>query len=138
MTKLDAKLAAHWLSEAWGADIPQSHIRVRRGWLFVRHPKYINDLASLTDSTWEGIGYRKIRKGWENEVDCLEAPILHTTESGTVISSNDLYAEPWSAIQYDNSPFVPYNQSRVNASIERLNVNLDAYRKEYCDDEEEG
>jgi len=83
MTKLDAKLAAHWLSEAWGADIPQSHIRVRPGWLFVRYPRYINDPSdSLTDPTWEGIGYRKIRKGWENEVDCLEAPILHTTDQG--------------------------------------------------------
>ena len=136
MTKLDVKLAATWLSEAGGEDIPQSHIRVRRGWLFVRYPNYIDDLASLNDPTWEGLGYRKIRKGWDNEVECVEAPILHTTQSGMVIS-NDIYAEPWSAIQYQNSPFVPHNHSRVNAVIERLNFDLDAYRKEYCDDEEE-
>ena len=122
--QLDAKLAAYWLSEAWGEDIPQSHVRVRKGWLFVRYPNYIDDDASLHDPTWDGIGYRQIRKGWEKEVDCVKAPSPHPTEVGMVISDN-ICGEPWDGIAYQDSPFIPHNHNRVNDMIDTLNKEYD-------------
>ena len=92
-TTLNTKLAALWLSEAWGEDIPQSHIRVRKGWIFRRYPKYIDDKNSIYDPTWDEVGYRQIRQGWEDEVDCIPAPLPHPTKPGMVISS-DIYGEP--------------------------------------------
>jgi hypothetical protein len=121
--QLDTKLAAQWLGEAWGEHIPQSHIRIRKGWLFVRYPNYIDDRASLNDPTWDGIGFRKIRKGWEKEVECLEAPRPHPTKAGMVIS-NDISGDRWSGIPYEDSPFIPHNHKRVSASIDQLNHNF--------------
>jgi hypothetical protein len=117
--QIDVKTAAYWLSEAWGEDIPQSHIRVRKNWLFVRYPNYIDDKASLKDPAWNGYGYRQIRRGWEDEVDCLRSP-SPSADPG-MVTSNDLWAEPFSDIKYRNSPFVPHNHERVNQAIEKLN-----------------
>jgi hypothetical protein len=127
--QLDAKLAAYWLSEAWGEDIPQSRVRVRKGWLFVRYPDYIDDRASISDPTWDGMGYRQIRKGWEKEVDCVVAPIPCPAEAGMVTSDN-LSGEPWDCIKYQDSPFIPHNHSRVNEMIDELNEGYGDYMKE--------
>ena len=132
MAKLNIKLATLWLSEAWGEDIPQSYIRVRKGWIFVRYPKYVDDKESLHDPTWEGYGYRQIRQGWEDEVDCIAAPIPHPTQPGMVIS-NDIWGEPWDGIQYQNSPFVPHNDERVSKTIAILD---EEYLQQHLEDEE--
>jgi hypothetical protein len=134
--QLDPKLAAYWLSEAWGEDIPQSHVRVRKGWLFVRYPNYIDDKASIYDPYWDGIGFRQIRKGWEKEVDCVVAPIPHPTEAGMVTSDN-LCGEPWDGIKYQDSPFIPHNLTRVNEMIDGLNKGYKDYMDEYCQNEED-
>ena len=130
MDKLNIKLAALWLSEAWGEDIPQSHIRVRKGWIFVRYPKYVDDKESLNDPTWDGYGYRQIRQGWEDEVDCINAPIPHPTQPDMVIS-NDICAEPWSDVRYIDSPFVPHNDERVTKAIAILDKGYKEYLQEY-------
>ena len=134
MGKLNIKLAALWLSEAWGEDIPQSHIRVRKGWIFVRYPKYVDDEKSLDDPTWEGYGYRQIRQGWEDEVDCINAPIPHPTQPGMVIS-NDIGAEPWSDVRYIDSPFVPHNDERVAKAIAILDKEYKEYLEQYEESE---
>ena len=137
MGKLNIKLAALWLSEAWGEDIPQSHIRVRKGWIFVRYPKYVDDKESLYDPTWDGYGYRQIRQGWEDEVDCINAPIPHPTQPGMVIS-NDICAEPWSDVRYIDSPFVPHNDERVTKAIAILDKKYKEYLQEYEENDEQG
>jgi len=119
-SQLDVKTAAFWLSEAWGEDIPQSHVRMRKNWLFVRYPNYIDDKQSLNDPTWDGYGYRQIRKGWEDEVDIIRAPMPSADHPG-MVASTDLWAEPFYDIKYQNSPFIPHNHKRVHKVIEELN-----------------
>ena len=137
MAKLNINLAALWLSEAWGEDIPQSHIRVRKGWIFLRYPKYIDDKHSRYDPTWDGYGYRQVRQGWEDEVDCIPAPIPHPTQPGMVLS-NDICAEPWSDVRYIDSPFVPHNDERVTKAIAILDKEYKEYLQEYEENDEQG
>ena len=125
-TQLDVKTAAYWLSEAWGENIPQSHVRVRKNWLFVRYPNYIDDKQSLFDPTWDGYGYRQIRKGWEDEVDIIRAPMPSADHPGMVTSA-DLWAEPWDGILYSDSPFVPRNQERTTVAMARINQSYEEY-----------
>ena len=110
MQKLDVKTASHWLSEAWGEEIPQSWIRVHKKWLLIRSPRYIYDRYSI----------KSRRIGWEAEVDCVRAPMPLADHPG-MVRSNDISAEPWTGIKYEDSPFIPRNKAstdEVMAAVE--------------------
>ena len=126
--QISVKLATYWLNEAVEPDeeIRQTHVRVRKGWLFVRYPKYVEN--KNYKGIWDGYGWPMIQQGWDDEVDCYRAPKPHPTDPGMVISDN-IFGEAYSDVKYQNSPFIPHNHERVNKAIAKLD-------KEYFEDEE--
>ena len=52
-----------------------------------------------------------VKEEWsiqDNEVDCYD------------IASGSMYAEPWSAIKYTDSPFIPRNEEATKRAIDEL------------------
>lgn len=45
--KLTAKLAAHWLSEAWGRPVAPKDVRVRNSWVFVLDEEFPDEVDAL-------------------------------------------------------------------------------------------
>jgi hypothetical protein len=62
-SKLTAKQAAYWLSEAWGRDISAKDVRVRNNWVFVRDKEFPDEAdvlfsphgADLHGEPWSGV-----------------------------------------------------------------------------------
>ena len=62
-----------------------------------------------------------VREEWsiqDNEVDCYD------------IASGSMYAEPWSAIKYTDSPFIPRNEEATKRAIDELD-------RGYLDDDDD-
>ena len=62
-----------------------------------------------------------VREEWsiqDNEVDCYD------------IASGSMYAEPWDAIKYTDSPFIPRNEEATKRAIDELD-------RGYLDDDDD-
>jgi hypothetical protein len=67
-----------------------------------------------THDDWNG--------GWDAEVDCYD------------LASGSLYAEPWTGIKYQDSPFIPHNKPKTDAAMAKVESEYaDAYNEAYPD-----
>ena len=107
MSKITVKQAAHWVSEAWGRDIPARRCRLRGNWLFVDDP-------------------------CENDIDCLYAGLtrfgrLYAPNCEHCGSSGNLWGEPWTAINWEDSPFNPKWDKGI---LEKLDAEIKEHQEE--------
>ena len=108
-SKLTKEQIALCFGERTGYDVEPKDIRVRGNWLFHR--------------TRMGLFDR-----YDKEVDCYWAEDAR-------YNSGVLCMEPWDAVEYENSPFIPKNDKKVSIELKRLDED---YQQHLYEQTEEG
>ena len=106
--KLTKEQIALCFGERIGDFVETKDIRLRGNWLFYRT---------------EGFFYK-----YDKEVECYWA-------ENARYNSGVLCMEPWDAVQYENSPFVPKNDEKVSIELKRLD---EGYKQHLYEQTEEG